>query len=159
MQCRYKEGLWVLGEKSSKTLSGKSRIIGEISDCSLVHVLIISSNKWKVLKTDKSATMFSGLQKLDILTPCWVFFTWISEFEFSFLLFPVVKMNMVVSSELSIIAELNLVLLTAKTTCHRSYCLCGAAVVVMWLSLLAKAGPLLQLRVEATDLAMYCSFS
>lgn len=85
-------------------------------NCSLVHVLI-SSAKWETLKTDKSTTNY-GLQKLDVLTlPVECFFhlnlrVWV----LSFFLFPVVKMNMVVSSQLSSITELNLTLLTAKTT-------------------------------------------
>lgn len=113
-------------------------------NCILVHVLIISATKWETLKTGESATnliLLFDLQKLDTLTlPAESFSLWIWVL---FFFFPVVKMNMVVSSQLSSITELNLTLLTAQTTgCRQVICLCCAAVVVMWLSLLAKAGPL-----------------
>lgn len=133
-------------------------------NCSLVRALIISSAKWETLKTDKSTTNYvlclvsrSWTYWLSLLS---AFFTWISAFEFSFLFF--LQWKWIWWSPVNSQALQNWIshyLQLRQQAADRLFCLCCAAVVVMWLSLLAKAGPLFQLRVEATDLAMYCSFS
>lgn len=62
-------------KKSSETLPGKSGIIVEVK-CDLVHVLIIYQSEKCVELISLPQTMFSGLQKLDILTlPVECFFT------------------------------------------------------------------------------------
>lgn len=152
-----------VGKKSSETSWNEWGNSRSLFNCSLVRVLIISSTKWETLKTDKSATNYL----LCLVSRSWTYWlSLLSAFSLESLNFsspffcPVVKMNMVVSSQLSSITELNLTLLTAQRTGRRQVilsllCSCGSNVTKS----LAKAGPLFQLRVEATDLAMYCSFS
>lgn len=104
-----------------------------LHNCILVRVLIISSSKWEMLRTGESVTNFILWSPEVGYTdpPCWVLST--LNLSSPFLLFPVVKMNMVVSSQLSSITELNLALLTAQTTGCRQVilsllCSCGSNV-------------------------------
>lgn len=111
MQCsRYREretlssGGWKIKWDSFWKAWDNSR---SLFNCSLVHVLIISSTKWETLKTDKSTPNYV----LSLVSRSWTY--WLSllsafsleslnlsSFFFFFFFFPVVKMNMVVSSQL-----------------------------------------------------------
>lgn len=134
MQCSYR-GARFWGKKKSLRLFLERRDNSRsLFNCSLVRVLIISSAKWEMLKTDKSTAnhVLWSPEAGHTDSPCRMLFHLnLLNLSSPFIFFPVVKMNMVVSSQLSSITELNLALLTAETTGHRLFCLCCAAGEVM----------------------------
>lgn len=126
MQCSYRAARFWGKKKSLRLFLERRDNSRSLFNCSLVRVLIISSAKstanhvlWspEAGHTDSPCRMLFHLNLLNLSSP--------------FIFFPVVKMNMVVSSQLSSITELNLALLTAETTGHRLFCLCCAAGEVM----------------------------